>query len=472
MIIYTDNNPIRRNGFPLIPKNAKFPCIILEYDNWNDFGFNTLYYASIYDESGNILVQGLIKIGKDGIRLNDIPLISNNLPEGYFSLWQEVDYYKIIVTSHLKSEILTSLNDLCFFEKLRILCSDLYVVRNSLRRYSEAEKAYIEGYELLQKIDIDRKFNFKYSGVFDETKFPSVHFDFSEKHYDLKRICAIIGKNGAGKTTLLSNIASSLSGIDKENLNIKERPPFSKVIAISFSIFDNFYKPEEGERTFSYSYFGVRGRSNELVSSENIKSTFLNLYYRIASGSLISYWQKAFEILLGKRQLRLFNDNTDIVDAFDSLSSGQKFMIYSFTQIISTIKINSLLLFDEPETHLHPNGQSALLACLQDILEEFSSFAIIATHSPVFLQGILKENTILLSKVGENRVVNRLVSESFGQNFSILTEEIFGFTEENHFFVEKLKSLIKKNGKTDSNLIEVLRKMNSNGVDYILESLL
>ncbi|WP_158586087.1 AAA family ATPase [Leptospira yasudae] len=457
-----------------MPEKAVCPCIVLLYDNWNDFRFNTLYLASIFDEHGHPILKASIKIGRREGYENDFDIDLDQLPSDYFSLWQDIDTYKIISNSHLKHEILSSLNDICYDKNVRTTTKNLYVVNNSLKRDSEANKAYNEGFRLLLNIQRDQKYRFKYLGSSDGPKYPTIVFDLDQGSYGLKRICAIIGKNGVGKTTLLSNLALALSGYRNIETNVKKRPSFSKVIAISFSIFDNFYIPKSEERTFSYSYFGVRERDDKLLSQESMSISFLDAYHRMLEAGLFSHWEKSIEILFGNEELKTFDNRFEIgiEEAFDKLSSGQKFMVYTFTQVLSIIKENSILLFDEPETHLHPNGQSSMLACLQFILDEFSSFAIIATHSPVFLQGVLRENTIFLSKINDDRIVNSLINESFGQNFSVLTEEIFGFNEGNHYFAERIKSLINTYGKRDKVLIKLLRGLNSDGVSYILEALL
>lgn len=56
---------------------------------------------------------------------------------------------------------------------------------------------------------------------------------------------------------------------------------------------------------------------------------------------------------------------------------------------------NSLLLFDEPETHLHPNMIFKLVKSLYKILETEESYAIIATHSPIIIQQVPSKNILI-----------------------------------------------------------------------------
>ena len=54
-------------------------------------------------------------------------------------------------------------------------------------------------------------------------------------------------------------------------------------------------------------------------------------------------------------------------------------------QVSGTIKY---LLFDEPELHLHQNATANTMRMFYRLLEEFNSYAIIATHSPLIIQEI------------------------------------------------------------------------------------
>ena len=50
-----------------------------------------------------------------------------------------------------------------------------------------------------------------------------------------------------------------------------------------------------------------------------------------------------------------------LLKLFDRLSSGERIMVYLWSQLVAYIRFDTLILFDEPETHLHPNAISELL---------------------------------------------------------------------------------------------------------------
>ena len=56
------------------------------------------------------------------------------------------------------------------------------------------------------------------------------------------------------------------------------------------------------------------------------------------------------------------------------------------TELVCNIEKESLILFDEPEIHLHPNAIANVMRMFSKLLEEYDSYAIFATHSPIILQ--------------------------------------------------------------------------------------
>ncbi len=448
----------------------QLPCIVLERDNWDDYSYGTSYVAAIYGTNRNLIFNGTVKILQANNKRTTLPDEFEVLSDEYCSLWQDVKNYEIINTLNFGHDILTVLNDITFNEVIRDKFINHDGLRDSLRRFSEAERAFQEGAKIINNSTDLSNFSFAYDeGENSNTPFGTVYFRFSRKLLGLYRVIGIIGRNGAGKTTLLGNLAIGLSGIKKNHTKLSPRPPFSKIIAVSYSTFDDFYRPSKQERTFSYFYCGIRGEE-ELLTQKQIHELFYESYRKIKQAGRLAFWEKCMNILYLNRFETYFPDKNKIMPSFKSLSSGQKIMTLSFTQIINEIERNSMLLFDEPETHLHPNGQNTLFKCLDYILQEFDSFAIISTHSPIFIQNIPSSNVLKLSSVDGIRNVQPLLIESFGQHFSKLTEEIFGFSESNLFYVEKLKEIFNARESLESEY-EDLTKIDSVGARYHLKNI-
>jgi len=137
------------------------------------------------------------------------------------------------------------------------------------------------------------------------------------------------------------------------------------------------------------------------------------------------------------------NRNYDVFgnDSSKVLSSGQSFLISTITEVIANIRENSLLLFDEPEMHLHPNAIANLMRAIDSILIKFDSYAIIATHSPIILQEIPSRYVRIFDRVGSIPYVRRLNIESFGENLDLLSEEVFQTKDVKGGYMEVLKQL-------------------------------
>ena len=94
--------------------------------------------------------------------------------------------------------------------------------------------------------------------------------------------------------------------------------------------------------------------------------------------------------------------------------------------MIAKVGEKSLVLIDEPETHLHPPLLSSFVRMLSDLMREKNGVAIITTHSPVVLQEVPKKCATKLSRSGNKVRTYRPQIETFGASVSSLTSEVFG----------------------------------------------
>ena len=179
----------------------------------------------------------------------------------------------------------------------------------------------------------------------------------------------------------------------------------------------------------SYVYCGLI-RENRLISEDEMLQEFQNNLSEIIRMGRISDWHTIMiNIFDGTAGLnRIFENNSIsadkiIVENFNSLSSGQKIMLYIFTQVIVSMTQDALLLIDEPEIHLHPNAISSFMRMLNILLEKFNSFAIISTHSPIVLQEIPSKYV----RIFDNNELydTKLWEECFGDNISKIIANVF-----------------------------------------------
>lgn len=123
-----------------------------------------------------------------------------------------------------------------------------------------------------------------------------------------------------------------------------------------------------------------------------------------------------------------------------SLSSGHGSVLLTLTRLVELVDEKTLVLIDEPESHLHPPLLSALVRSLSSLLQNRNGVAVIATHSPVVLQEVPRSNVWHLQRSGSVTAASRPSRETFGENVGILTRDIFGLEVQQsgfHDLIEK-----------------------------------
>jgi len=109
----------------------------------------------------------------------------------------------------------------------------------------------------------------------------------------------------------------------------------------------------------------------------------------------------------------------------ERMSSGHAVVLLTITRLVETIEEKTLVIIDEPESHLHPPLLSAFLRALSELLHDRNGVSIIATHSPVVLQEVPRSCVWKINRVGKLSKPGRPDIETFGENVGILTREVF-----------------------------------------------
>ena len=151
---------------------------------------------------------------------------------------------------------------------------------------------------------------------------------------------------------------------------------------------------------------------------------------------IVEYWITLQEVI-EKEKLKgiIGRDHTIVQTKFDEakrkMSSGQAMMTNIITELYAHIRENSLILFDEPEVHLHPNGITKLVRIIYEICQEFNSACIIATHSSVVLQELLARNVTVIEQDDDEKsvLVRPMNTETLGENLTTITDDVFGRSE-------------------------------------------
>ncbi|GAK70678.1 hypothetical protein RRU01S_13_00160 [Agrobacterium rubi TR3 = NBRC 13261] len=304
-----------------------------------------------------------------------------------------------------------------------------------------------------------------------------------------QRIVALIGRNGSGKSTLLSRLShvAFASGSARQRAAVRQLgsfdPPdinFSRVITISYSAFDSFDVPgldgrdrvqiakdiAAGQGRFAYC--GLRDISAETQERENagedpaapqtltrlksidsLADEFEELVTAISNGGRRSLFLEALSPLLSEPSFAQRGDEGEaefIINepkrSFLSWSTGHKIALHVIASLTARAARKSLVLFDEPEMHLHPPLTAALMQSIRVILEEVNAFCIVATHSPVVVQETLARHVRVVTRAGDTVHLKQPELETFGENVGILTYDIFGLVASSTDFHEVLDLLV------------------------------
>jgi ABC-type multidrug transport system ATPase subunit len=463
-------------------KELKDDHLVLVGSDWDDYGLQSTFFLSVVI-GGKEKKIGELKAIHRNILSGRVSILEsdNGLDDALCTLGQNVEYYNEVhrLGREVERRILTSLRDCAFDSDIYEEFSQLPQFRQSAIRFSTAEQALQRGLEL-------------YGAVSDGMAKPSVSFNFRAKlagfdapyqlafeYFDGKQslipsnINILIGRNGTGKTQLLSVLAKAISGYgyDRSEEMLKARaeqfpsgrPAFGNVIVVSYSAFDSFEIPGKNEvekdklaeqgHIFGYVYCGLRERIGlgeyRIKSTSEITSEFSAALKTINDdGLLLRVWKRCLNHVLGDpsfAQIKLGH----LHDQFSNLSSGQKIILSILAKIIEHIKPSSIVIVDEPETHLHPSLMAAFLHAIRDVLDEFQSFALMATHSPVILQETPSRFVQVLEGGRQKPKVSRLSKECFGEEISTLTTDVFKVDSEESNFLAVLKKLAKSGSSPD-----------------------
>jgi len=438
------------------PASAKYPCVVYVKDNWDDYNYKTTYRLYFFHAAGTPLTTlGDVKILQSEVQETQLPSSFASLdPNTFVSLGQELEYYEKLrgLGEDLGRQVLIALNDVVLSHELLDQFETKTGFRNSLIRFNEAKMALRHGLAEFEGQERSKEsYSFTYDGqIPGASETVRVKFNLNSNDPVPGRIVAIIGRNGVGKTQFLARLAIDLAMPHKvsqqtaneiENAFQPRKPLFSRVIALSFSAFDRFPRPKK--QNISYIYCGVRDDGGKL-SRNALEVKHRQFLERIKEQDRGSVWERHVAKVLGvnRRDVSLASYMGDLGDdESPSLSSGQSILTYFTSAAVAFLKEDSLLLFDEPEIHLHPAAVAALMENLHSLLEEYGSYAIVATHSPLVIQEVPGRRVIRFDRTGSTTTAEKLARESFGENISELTRMVFETVETPSFYKTVLKDL-------------------------------
>lgn len=463
--------------------------------NWDDYSFKTSFDVVLMDNDGKSMDLGTIKIGRKGQphgwTYEDMPKEFESLPSEYFSLGQDVQYYKKAygdLAPEFRDQFLRALRDVVIDDATLDMASDEQVFRSSLTRGVSLSTVRDQFKRVLGGQPELTDFDFTYKQEAGEKSAPiELHFKVTSGSKPSTNVHVLIGRNGVGKTTLLNNMVRTLmgqaNGADEPargffgEVIFLDRPPlppdyFSSIVSVSFSAFDPFVPPEDRADRSSgpaFFYIGMKkvraGNNHKDVAPPKASSDLVNDFVSsfrscLSQPAKRERWARAIHSLesdlnfadMALARLLELDEREALRYAgqlASRMSSGHSIVLLTITKLVDTVDEKTLVLLDEPESHLHPPLLSAFTRALSDLLHDRNGVAIIATHSPVVLQEVPKSCVWKLTRIRAQGRSDRPERETFGENVGVLTREVFGLEVSKSGFHELLEKSVARGGTFD-----------------------
>jgi predicted ATPase len=312
-----------------------------------------------------------------------------------------------------------------------------------------------------------------------------------------ERIAVLTGRNGSGKSTLLARLARVLHASQRDRSSSELTalgsidPPgigFTRVLNIAYSAFDAFQIPGLGQKerrqiaddlkrgTGRYHFCGLRDIARELeeglvdteapqlegtspIATDHQRRTLLK-----SIDELAAEFERTIERIWKAERHDLFDSAVKILasdpsfqdlgayptstisqapgETFAHWSTGHKVVMHATASMVAYTEAKSIVLIDEPESHLHPPLLAAFMHALRLILDTNDAFAVVATHSPVVAQETLGRHVSVVRRNGTETTIHPPRIETYGESIGEITDEVFGLNSDATDFHRTLQGLV------------------------------
>ncbi|HDR8922021.1 TPA: ATP-binding protein [Burkholderia vietnamiensis] len=457
-------------------------------DRWNDFGYQTYCEFLIVGTDfvkkfrlafveGPEIVSAMISKGLNG---STGPVEISSFPP-FFSMQIDMDQYRDVVDSWGASTAKALLRALHDVVTVQALEPSTPWLRDALQsphfqmsfiRSSDSNFAFHNAASLLSGVEFENinaapstlALNFQIEGFASPHRF---EFTFSACSSPPKRIAVVIGKNGVGKSRTLNQLICSAMGQPAGEFHDGEgvMPRLSRIVAVC--------TPGEAETTFpdeppvpqSYVYKRISAApSDELHTLPQVLVTLSRDMRRIGAHWRWSIFAESVRQVLdidelvvdtkgggigtgGELSLRRLWEGGEQASAEARmrvnptgklrrnvkgnsvpLSSGQQSFVRLAAQLCTYVENGSLVLMDEPETHLHPNLITGLVAMLDRMLSLTGSIAIVATHSAYLVREVPHSQVHIIRQDDVNQTIeiSKPRLRTFGADVGSISHFVFG----------------------------------------------
>ena len=457
--------------------------LYLTWDDWNDFSYLTVYGAIYIDDKGERHNLEGVKIAYIGMGIGERALGMNQtftvLNDDFFSLGISEEYYEALnkLPLEIRDQILFGLRDIAKDPVLYERCIDEKVTQVSFLRNITPSTITGQYRRMCGGGAKLTAYQFRFNtGGGNSQPALSLSFVVRPRTLPPTNIQVLIGKNGVGKTYLLNQMVDSLIKNDHDprdgqfvDLRTQRRyARFDNLVFVSFSAFDRS-RPRMVHRRLNENirFHDIGLRRTSATKGDSLAQEFLSALNACKIRPYKDRWLAAVSEL---QHDPIFRDGdiaglvelpdtsatyrNMVKELFNSLSSGHKIVLLCITRIVQTVQEKTLVILDEPETHLHPPLLSLFMSILTDLLTTTNGVAIVATHSPVVLQEVPKSCVWALRRSGDLMKADRLAIESYGENVGRLTEEVFGLEVTFSGFYKQLNQHV-QSGRSYGEIIEM-----------------
>jgi len=446
---------------------------LLEPINWDDHDVGCSFrLISPGAQHQPIGTWKIIDSTKPKAAKTKLPARFTKLPSSYLALAQHIEAYQRVMTlpAAKAQGILDGLRDIVY--RPRPDLQDAPWFKRTLGRFASARVALERGPRVLADVGLltrsaqvprpppdtlDLRVRARLHG-FSSTHDLSLSFSRAERHAGLQRMVILVGSNGSGKTQLLAALARSLSGLEGNDAAVSPDKPFTRVIAVSYGAFDHFTVPSGPNAPISYVYCGLRlppehATHRIILDIDHAIDDAVKHMIALEAGSSRDVWRTALRIVGLESLLDAIEGGAEATKRYmrDRLSAGQKLVALTISNVAAHLQPGSIVLHDEPETHLHPNLLSALLRAMHLLLDHFDSYAIVATHSIIPAQETPASNVVILD-LSEDGMVQAFhpPEQCFASTLDEITRMVFRTTPRDQNFRTLLEKL-----RTDRSLDEI-----------------
>lgn len=488
---------------------------------WDDQGFSKLYDLTIYESDKVHRLDRLTRFLFEGESfgydfLSSLPektILLKTVTVKFLSQISDRDDFQRLVEVIGRTRalnLLLRINDSSILKSMHPTSPNLVLVqekafRISLLRSSEAFRAFMNGPgNLINNTDFDPPLiNLR----FQLSRFTNEHeleLDFKSSRLFDSRMIVLVGKNGVGKSQAIYNLVNTVLGGDEGAA--REQCEFSRIVLFSSLASDYYLKGFDPKdfRGLYYKYVNlIEGNRNigliEAIKtilhgghSDRMKEKRLDLLFSLLKSNidfkelLLPMNDSSYEDVDGTKLARIKDyfrstkevDRAEFLGSIDStkkivfwngkeevlLSAGQDFFANLAGRVVATVEKGSLLLFDEPETYLHPNLEVDFVNLLQEILSVTSSYAVIATHSVFITREVPRSHVFILMERDKEIHIHNPQIQTFGASLDQISDYIFGDFRKKKPFQERLKSEAKTSISLDHFFKEHKKDLNTNTI--------